>query len=58
LVALAGLLIYRKAHRAPGWFSAVALLLAVITTATMVWTASLGGKIRHTEIQDTPELAR
>ncbi len=52
-VALGGLLVYRRGKRAPGWFTCVALTLAVITTSMMVWTASLGGKIRHTEIQET-----
>jgi len=50
VVSLAGLLAFRKPKRAPTWFTALALVLALVTTATMTWTASLGGNIRHPEI--------
>ncbi len=53
-VALAGLLIYRHGKRAPGWFTALAVLLALLTTSLMAWTAHLGGKIRHPEIVSSP----
>jgi uncharacterized membrane protein len=56
VVALVGLLIYRRGTRASGWFTAFTLLLAVLTAGLMVWTASLGGHIRHTELVTSPEL--
>ena len=50
-IALLGLAIYRRGVRAPGWFTALTFLLAVLTSGLMVWTASLGGNIRHPEIK-------
>jgi hypothetical protein len=49
-VALAGIFISRKRRQLPRWLTALILFLALITTAVMVWTASLGGKIRHPEV--------
>src|SRR5882724_4278278 len=37
VAALAGLSVYRRGRRAPGWFTAVVLLLAMLTTAAMTW---------------------
>jgi hypothetical protein len=51
LFAWVGLAVYRRGTRSPGWYSGIAFLLALLTAATMTWTASLGGTIRHTEIQ-------
>jgi uncharacterized membrane protein len=56
VAALAGLLVSRKGKRTPGWLTTVTLLLALLTTAMMAWTASLGGNIRHTEIVSSPDL--
>jgi uncharacterized membrane protein len=56
LIALLGLTIYRRGVRAPGWFTALTFLLAVLTCGLMIWTASLGGNIRHPEIK--PQAAR
>ena len=56
LVALVALFVYRRGKRAPKWFTAVSLLLAIATTALMVWTATLGGNIRHTEISTARDL--
>ncbi len=59
VVAAAGLVLYRKQEKPPGGFTAITLLLAVISTALMAWTASLGGNIRHTEIHDpAPSVGR
>jgi phosphoglycerol transferase MdoB-like AlkP superfamily enzyme len=55
-VALIGVTFYRKDKKSPGWFTSLLVTLALLTTATMTWTASLGGKIRHTEIQDPSQL--
>ena len=55
VAALAGLLVYRKGKQVPGWLTALALCLAVLTAALMAWTANLGGQVRHTEIKtETP----
>ena len=48
--ALAGIIVRRKGGRLPGWLTALIMFLALISTAAMVWTASLGGKIRHPEV--------
>jgi uncharacterized membrane protein len=56
IVALAGLLVYRQANRTPTWFTGLVLVLALLTTAVMTWTANLGGKIRHVEIQSESNL--
>lgn len=52
VVAAAGLVLYRKQEKPPGGFTAITLLLAILSAALMAWTASLGGNIRHTEIHD------
>jgi hypothetical protein len=50
-VALLGLFFFRGTRSAPGWFGVVVLLLALLTTGLVVWTANLGGYIRHPEIR-------
>jgi hypothetical protein len=55
VAALVGLLLYRRGKRAPGWFTATALMLALVTAGLLMWTASLGGRIRHTEIAPAPD---
>jgi hypothetical protein len=50
IVSLAGLIRYRRGKLLPASFIALTLFLALITSATMAWTAHLGGKIRHPEI--------
>lgn len=54
LVAVIELVVYRESAHLPRWLTVCTLALALITTATMVWTASLGGQVRHTEIQSAP----
>jgi uncharacterized membrane protein len=51
VVALAGLILFRRAERLPGWVVAVALVLSLATSVLMGWAANLGGQIRHTEIR-------
>jgi uncharacterized membrane protein len=51
VVALAGLILFRRAERLPGWIVAAALVLSPATSGLMVWTANLGGRIHHTEIR-------
>jgi len=50
-VALLGLFLFRGTRSAPRWFGVVVLLLALLTTGLVVWTANLGGYIRHPEIR-------
>jgi len=50
VVALAGLLHFRKGRKLPGSFLGFVLLLAVVACGLLGWTANLGGKIRHLEI--------
>lgn len=50
LWALFGLWRFRRAAPAR-WVNLVALLLALAGSGTMIWTAELGGRIRHTEIR-------
>ncbi|HEX5082515.1 MAG TPA: hypothetical protein VFY40_10745 [Blastocatellia bacterium] len=50
VVALAGLILFRRAEKMPGWIVAATLVLSLATSALMGWTANLGGQIRHTEI--------
>jgi hypothetical protein len=50
-VALAGLILFRRAEKLPGWIVAVTLVLSLATSGLMGWTANLGGQIRHTEIR-------
>lgn len=51
VAALGGLGAFRKSKCMPGWFTGLVLVLALVTSASMIWTANLGGKIRHSEIQ-------
>jgi hypothetical protein len=50
LAAILTLYASRGNKPTPVWSKVVLLLLSVAATATMVWTANLGGKIRHSEI--------
>jgi hypothetical protein len=51
VVALFAILGYRRAKTLPFWLVALTLALALTTVATMAWTATLGGRIRHVEMQ-------
>ncbi|HZS16348.1 MAG TPA: hypothetical protein VFA51_00285, partial [Candidatus Udaeobacter sp.] len=48
-IALAGLAFFRR-RPMPKWFALSALALAIATSGLLVWTANLGGKVRHNEI--------
>jgi len=45
LVALVGLIRFRRLRIAPAWYGRVVLLLALLMGGVMVWTANLGGQI-------------
>jgi glucan phosphoethanolaminetransferase (alkaline phosphatase superfamily) len=51
LVALAGLIRFRPPRIAPAWYGRAVLFLALLMGGVMVWTANLGGQIRHSEIR-------
>jgi len=51
LVALVGLIRFRPPRIAPAWYGRGVLLLALVMGGVMLWTANLGGQIRHTEIR-------
>ena len=51
LVALVGLIRFRAPRIAPAWYGRGVLLLALLMGGVMVWTANLGGQIRHSEIR-------
>ena len=51
VVALAGLILFRRAEKLPGWIVAATLVLSIATSGLMGWTANRGGRIRHTEIR-------
>jgi len=51
LVALVGLIRFRTPWIAPAWYGRGVLLLALLMGGVMVWTANLGGQIRHSEIR-------
>ena len=57
LVSLAGLLSFRKAPVFPRWFISTAVALATAAGLTLVWTALLGGQIRHSEIRSESKAA-
>ncbi|HEY7636279.1 MAG TPA: hypothetical protein VH763_12070 [Gemmatimonadales bacterium] len=50
-ISTAGLIRYRKGKAIPTGFATIALLVGMAVTATMAWTANLGGQIRHEEIR-------
>jgi uncharacterized membrane protein len=51
VVALAGLILFRRAERLPGRLVGAVLVLSLATSGLMGWTANRGGRIRHTEIR-------
>ncbi len=48
-IALLGLIFFRDRERMPRWFLRVTLALALVAAASALWTANLGGQIRHPE---------
>jgi len=50
VVALAGLIHFRKGRKLPASFLGFVLLLAMVDCGLLGWTANLGGRIRHLEI--------
>ncbi len=52
VVGLVGLVLRAKVAR---WSVPLGLVLALVATGFMAWTANLGGRIRHTEIRPAGE---
>jgi uncharacterized membrane protein len=50
IVALAGLILFRGRAIAD-WFAVLLLAGALVVGSLMLWTANLGGQIRHSEIR-------
>lgn len=51
LVSLAALWWFRGDKCVPLWLTGLILLLALLATSLLLWTANLGGQVRHTEIR-------
>ena len=51
VLALFGLVAYRRAERLPGWFNGAILVVGLLACVTIGRTALLGGDVRHTEIR-------
>jgi uncharacterized membrane protein len=51
IVALFGLWRYRRTASLPNTFVMAVLAMSVIVSSLMIWTGSLGGQIRHTEVR-------
>ena len=49
--SLLGLWFFRGPRTAPRWLGVVVLVLALLTSGLIIWTANLGGSIRHPEIR-------
>ena len=49
LIALGGLLMYRRKALLPAWFFTLFLFFTLLTSGLIAWTANLGGQIRHAE---------
>ncbi len=49
-LALGGL-VWRRKQALPGWLLSLTLAGSIVSAGMMAWTANLGGKVRHTEIQ-------
>ena len=57
IAAATGLVRSRGGRPDPGRYATAVLLLALLASGVLVWTANLGGQIRHTEIRSgTAEL--
>ena len=50
VIALAGLLLFRKNKGLGNLLAIVTLALSLLTGGLLAWTSNLGGQIRHTEI--------
>jgi hypothetical protein len=56
IAVLGALGFFRGPRPIPHWFGVVSLVIALATCGLMLRTANLGGKVRHTEIRNIPEV--
>ncbi len=49
--SLGGLIYFRRGRLLPAWFSISLLVPALTASGLFLWTANLGGQIRHSEIR-------
>ncbi|MBI3849934.1 MAG: hypothetical protein HY298_06540 [Verrucomicrobia bacterium] len=49
--ALVGLILFRRGKVVPVWYGLVMLAASLTASGLMLWTANLGGQVRHTEIR-------
>lgn len=56
-LALLGLILSMRTSRLPGWVGGGVGAIAIIAGGLLIWTANLGGVIRHTEIAAAPQSA-
>lgn len=54
VIALVGLVAFRRRAVYPGWFLALVLVAGLATSGLMAYTGHLGGKIRHDPELTTP----
>jgi uncharacterized membrane protein len=52
ILALLGLVLRRRTGSLPKWSVIAVLVLSIISTIVVLYTANLGGEIRHTEIRE------
>jgi uncharacterized membrane protein len=57
VIAIGLLVIFRALRPIPPFVSAGSLIVALITCGLLLYTANLGGKIRHSEIRDSEPAA-
>jgi hypothetical protein len=50
-ISLLGLWLSRRMTEIKGWLIVAVLVLALISSGLAVWTGSLGGQVRHTEVR-------
>ena len=56
--ALAGLVLFRGPRPVPGWFAAGVVVVSAASAGLLLWTANLGGQVRHDEIRGAaPQLS-
>jgi len=51
IIAGAGFFLFRAAKSLKAWFTCLVLVVSLLATALLAWTANLGGQIRHSEIR-------
>lgn len=57
VVAIASLVLRRKRGAIPRWAPALAVTLMIVGGAMMGWTGYLGGRIRHSELEQALEVS-